>query len=288
MNPGASQRAPRIRPGSSLPLNRPEQLPNMPPKKLSQIPFIQSLDRGLTILRSVALSDHPVSLGEISDLLGIDRSSAFRLAHTLRRRGFLSCPAGKKDYILGSAIWTLSHQYDWNKMLVKVAHQELKQLAGHINETAHLAIREGKHALFVDCAHANHVIAVSAQTGELLPLYCTAHGKALLADADEGELKTQFGRGPFESFTKNTITSISALVKECAAIKKQGFAMDEAEYRNELRCVAAPIRLQNNLIVGSIGISAPSSRFPKDVTARYAREICEVAERIGVLLSHPD
>ena len=260
----------------------------MPTKKVTQIPFIQSLDRGLQILQSVALSDHPVSLGEISEMLEIDRSSAFRLAHTLRRRGFLSCPAGRKDYILGSAMWTLSHQYDWNNMLVKVAHQELKKLAKEINETAHLAIREGKHALFIDCAHATHVIAVATQTGELLPLYCTAHGKALLADADERELRTQFGRGPLEKFTKNTIVSIPALAKACSEIKKQGFATDEAEFRQDMRCIAAPIRLQNNMIVGSIGISAPSSRFPNELLARYAQQICKIAEHIGILLSNPE
>src|SRR3984957_18837360 len=160
----------------------------MPPRKSPEAPFIQSLDRGLTILRSVALSPHPVTLGEIAEMLDIDRSSAFRLAHTLRRRGFLSSPAGRKDFILGSAMWTLSRQYDWSNMLVSVAHQELQSLANQINETAHLAIREGKNALFIDSAHANHVIAVAGQTGELVPLYCTAHGKALLAAAEERDL----------------------------------------------------------------------------------------------------
>ena len=57
----------------------------MPEEKVRQIPFIQSLDRGLTILQAVALSKQPVSLGELTELLGIDRSRAFRLANTLRR-----------------------------------------------------------------------------------------------------------------------------------------------------------------------------------------------------------
>ena len=127
----------------------------MPEEKVRQIPFIQSLDRGLTILQAVALSKQPVSLGELTELLGIDRSSAFRLANTLRRRGFLACPAGRKDYILGSSMWRLSHRYDWGNMLIRVANKQLKLLAAQINETAHLAIREGKYALFIDHAAAN-------------------------------------------------------------------------------------------------------------------------------------
>ena len=256
----------------------------MPLQKAAQVPFIQSLDRGLTILQAVALSKQPISLGELAELLSIDRSSAFRLAQTLRRRGFLSCPTGRKDYILGSSMWTLSHQYDWSNMLVKVANQELKSLANQINETAHLAIREGKNALFIDSAHAHHLITVAGQTGELVPLYCTAHGKALLADATEHELKAQFGPGPLQKYTKTTITSIQALAKDCIAIKKRGFSTDEAEYQEEIRCVAAPIRVQNGVIVGSIGVSAPSSRFTKDLYPQYSQQVCKVASDIGDLL----
>lgn len=92
---------------------------DMPTKKSPQIPFIQSLDRGLVILQLVARSKHPVSLGELTQSLDIDRSSVFRLAHTLRRRGFLSCTPGRKEYVLGSSMWTLSRQYDWSNMLIK-------------------------------------------------------------------------------------------------------------------------------------------------------------------------
>jgi IclR family acetate operon transcriptional repressor len=254
-------------------------------KAPAQTPFIQSLDRGLTILQAVANSRQPVALGDLAKLLDIDRSSAFRLAQTLRRRGFLSTPPGRKDYILGSAIWTLSRQYDWSNMLVHVAHNDLKALAAGINETAHLAIREGKNALFIDSAHATHVIAVAGQTGELVPLYCTAHGKALLADADEAELKNLFGAGPLEKQTKTTISSLGVLAKECREIRERGYATDEAEFRNEMRCVAAPIRLLDGTIVGSIGISAPSTRFAKEQYPSHARQVLKVAKNIGTLLS---
>lgn len=260
----------------------------MPVKKSPPLPFIQSLDRGLTILHAVALSKQPISLGQLSDLLKIDRSTAFRLAQTLRRRGFLSSPSGRKDYILGPAMWTLSHQYDWSKMLVRVAHQQLKLIANELNETAHLAVREGKSALFIDSAHANHVIAVAGQTGELVPLYCTAHGKALLADADERDLTSQFGPGPLQRYTPSSIVDIKALAVECAGIKKHGFATDEAEYIPGMRCVAAPIRLVDGSIVGSIGISAPESRFPKQSIRKYAKMIGKVAANIGGMLSPSD
>jgi DNA-binding IclR family transcriptional regulator len=256
----------------------------MPAKTSSQAPLIQSLDRGLTILQFVAQSKQPVSLGDLAELIGVDRSSAFRLAHTLRRRGFLSSPPGRKDYVLGSAMWMLSRQYDWNNMLIKVAHHELKLLASQINETAHLAIHEGKNALFIDSAHAKHVIAVAGQSGELVPLYCTAHGKALLTDLDEAALRKQFGPGPLQRHTNTTITSIKVLAKECATIREQGYATDDAEYMAGVRCIAAAIRFGSD-IVGSIGISAPATRFAKNAYPEYAEKVRSVADRIGELLT---
>lgn len=254
-------------------------------KKAAQVPFIQSLDRGLTILQTVALANQPVTLGELSELLGVDRSSAFRLAQTLRRRGFLSTPAGRKDYILGSSMWTLSRQYDWSNMLVRVAHDELKSLAHGLNETAHLAIREGKKALFIDSVHARHVLVVAGQSGELVPLYATAHGKALLADADEQSLRSILGSGPLEKFTKTTIKTIPALASECLGIRQRGYALDEAEYMEDMRCVAAPIRLNDGMIVGSVGISAPASRFLMEHYPAHSMRVIQCAKKIGELLS---
>ncbi len=170
-----------------------------PARITRETPSIQSLDRGLMILEAVGKSKAPVTLGHLTDVLGIDRSSAFRLANTLKRRGFLSNPSVGKDYILGPSVWRLSRQYDWSKMLATIAHDHLNSLANATNETAHLALREGRKALFIDHVATNQVIAISGQTGELVPLYCTSHGKALLADFDEAGLRALFGGEKLES-----------------------------------------------------------------------------------------
>lgn len=252
----------------------------MPTTNNTRAPYIQSLDRGLAILQLVGRSKQPVSLGELAELLGIDRSSAFRFAVTLRRRGFLSCPPGRKDFLLGSSMWALAREYDWGQLLVEIARPDLNLLATRINETAHLAIREGKSVLFIDSAHAARVIAVVGRTGELHPLHCTAHGKALLADADERELRALLGSGPLPFYTKNTITTIKALADECATIREKGYAVDDSEHADDLRCIAAPIRFKEH-IVGSIGISAPASRLPDSLAPEYAEYVCLIAKRIG-------
>jgi IclR family acetate operon transcriptional repressor len=169
-------------------------------------------------------------------------------------------------------------------MLATVAHEHLKGLAAMTNETAHLAVREGKSALFVDHASSNHVIAISGQTGEHVPLYCSAHGKALLADFSESDLKALFGAKPLKPYTKQTVASIRELATVCAKIKQQAYATDDAEYLEGVRCVAAPIRDRGGAVIGSIGISAPMTRFPDARYAKCAEHVTETARQIGELI----
>ena len=128
-------------------------------------------------------------------------------------------------------------------------------------------------------------MVVAGQTGELVPLYATAHGKALIADQNEQNLWSIFGSQPLEKYTKTTINSIPALVKECATIRKRGYALDEGELMEGVRCVAAPIRLTSGMIVGSVGISAPDSRFPKEHSAAHSARVMQCAQKIGEMLS---
>ncbi len=255
-------------------------------KAVLQTPSIQSLDRGLFILEAVAKSSDPVPLGQLTDLLGIDRSSVFRLANTLRRRGFLANPSGRKDYILGPSIWRLSRSHDWSDMLITFSHEHLKKLAVRTGETTHLAVKEGKQAFFIDHYSATRqLIMVSGQVGEFVPLYCTAHGKALLADYSIDDLKATFGAGPYQGYTPTTITTLKALAKSCAKIKSDGFSVDEEEYVIGARCLAAPVRDRDGMVIASIGISAPIGRFPRERDAAAARQVCDVAAEISAILS---
>jgi DNA-binding IclR family transcriptional regulator len=250
-----------------------------------QTPSIQSLDRGLTILEAVARSTGPVSLSELNKVLDIDRSSVFRLAGTLKRRGFLAYPTGRKDYILGPSLWRLAHKYDWGNMLIKVSHEHLKVLARETMETAQLAVREGNHSFFIDSAAANQVIAISGRIGESTPLYCTAHGKALIADLEAAELEAILGKASFQPYTKRTVVSVKQLAKVCAETRERGYATDDEEYIEGVRCVAAPIRAEDGQIIGAIGISAPSTRFPKERYEVCGCEVLKAAEQISSLLS---
>jgi DNA-binding IclR family transcriptional regulator len=267
--------------------NTPVVKPQQTRRASLETPSIQSLDRGLLVLETVAKSDTPVSLGNLTTVLGIDRSSVFRLANTLKRRGYLANPSAGKEYILGTSVWRIAHKYDWSRMLATVAHERMNSLARELNETAHLAIREGSKALFVDHSGTSHVIAISGQTGELVPLHCTSHGKALLVDFNEDRLKVLLGNGPLPRMTERTLVSIADLAEQCRQIRKCGYVTDDEEFVDGVRCVAAPIRDQEGTVVASIGISVPVARFPRKRDQEYGMKVKEIARQIGELLGAP-
>src|SRR5687767_13675396 len=135
-------------------------------KPTHDTPTIQSLDRGLAILEAVAASTEPVALKQLTELIGIDRSSVFRLANTLRQRRFLANPKGSNDYILGPTAWLLSRRYGRN-VLRTFFHQFLRDLTAKLDETSHFAVLEGGQVFFIDHhLPTGQVISVAGQTGE--------------------------------------------------------------------------------------------------------------------------
>jgi IclR family transcriptional regulator, acetate operon repressor len=171
-------------------------------------------------------------------------------------------------------------------MLIKVSHELLKQLAQESHETAQLAVREGNHAIFIDSAISNQVITISGRLGELTPLHCTAHGKALILDYDTAELEAVFSKHPLEAYTKNTVTSVKQLAAICKETRKRGYATDNEEYVEGIRCVAAPVRAEDGQVIGAIGISAPLARFPEDRYAVAGKQVAQMAEEISSLLNY--
>ena len=254
------------------------------PRAKKETPSIQSVDRALLILETVGRSSSPVSLAQLTGVLEIDRSSVFRLANTLKRRGFLAYGPAGKDYVLGTSVWRLSRQYNWDGMLATIAHEHLQTLARITGETTNLTIREGSNVLFIDHVATNHVVAISGQTGEILPLYCTAHGKVLLADFDEANLRKLLGNTPLTRHTKNTVKSIPQLARACADIRTRGFAIDHSEYIEDVCCVAAPIRDRQGAVLASIGLSAPAARFPPSRDAELAAHVVRTAATVSALI----
>jgi DNA-binding IclR family transcriptional regulator len=171
-------------------------------------------------------------------------------------------------------------------MLISICRETVKALANGAGETAHLAVREGRQVLFIDhYASVEQGVIVAGQTGKLMPLHCTAHGKTLLADFGLKELKGLFGNTRLERFTPQTTASLAALATACARVRSDGYALDVGEYLDDVRCVAAPLRDRTGAVIASIGISAPAMRMSEGRDLALAQQVCDAALHINAILA---
>jgi DNA-binding IclR family transcriptional regulator len=147
-----------------------------------------------------------------------------------------------------------------------------------------LAVREGGTALVVDSANCDYTITIAVQPGDLLPLHCTAHGKALLSEMGRSQLTGILGCRPLQTYTKLTRKNIDRLSIDLSEVRTTGFATDEGEYHKDICGLAAPIRMGDDLVIGSIGIITRCSRLTTNALV-YSEQVCKAAQYIGEMLA---
>ena len=248
---------------------------------------IQSLDRGLVLLEAVAAARRPVSLSELMPVLKIDRSSVFRLANTLVRRGFLVQEADSKRYLLGSSIWRLASLFRFENVLLQVARPHVDALAADTGETTHVAIRQGAKAILIERQLTANVLGVTgAGLGTAVSLHSTGVGKALIADFDHDRLVQVLGGEHLPRFTRHTLVSAAKLADACKGARACGYAVDDEEEHEGVRCIGAPIRDASGDVVAAVGISAPVDRLPREAVKKMGVRVAAAAEAIGRELGH--
>ncbi len=248
--------------------------------KDNALPEIQSLARGLKILELMGTSSDGVSVTELADRLGIDKSSVSRLVRTLANYGFAEQDAVSRRYHLGPQLVRLSRSLLTRMPLRDAAKPFLRELVERTGECAHLAILAQGQALYIDQVESPASLRVTTGVGTLAPLHCTALGKCLLAFGDHVPLPEKLPR-----FTPRTITDADTLRAHLEQIRRQGYAVDDEEYDYGVRCVAAPIYDYRNKVVGALGISGPAGRMSLEQTSEVGFVVQKVAEQLSDRMS---
>jgi len=245
--------------------------------KMDIRPKVQSLGRGLYILEYIAEQDHPVRLAELAALLGVEKSSAYRLVATLADRGYVRKDSRADGYVLSRKVLELAGKLAGHSRLKECAPKFLEELAEKTGETSHLAVLSSGKVLLVDYRFGSRPIGVISQSGHAEPLHCTALGKALLAGYDLEELRRVLGSGPLRRYTSKTITNPARLAEECGAAMRDGLAFDHEEFHEGVRCVAAPVFDFSGKVVAALGISGPASNLPPAVLKKHGLKTCACA-----------
>src|SRR5512136_750261 len=225
------------------------------PRKDSRI--IHSLDKGLFLLEVVQEAERPLALHDLWLKLRWDKATVHRLLVTLERRGYLLRDPATRQYTLGLKIAGLYASLTRNFDLQKLTRPHLERIARETTETAHLAIPVGGDIVFIDRVGSRESLSVTTRIGAREPMYCTALGKAILAYVDATEVK-DIVQPPLKRYTRRTATTLTELRRILRLVAGNGYAVDDGEYVDGIRCVAAPILNDLGCPIAALGISGPA------------------------------
>jgi len=254
------------------------------PKPRPDTSIIQSLDKGLMLLETVEQAKAPVGLADLATRLGWDKATIHRLLATLERRGYLLRDPSTRRYALGLKIFGLYESATRSFDIQRETRPYLARIAEHTGETAHLAVALSGSIVFIDRVASSESLAVNTQIGAQEPLFCTALGRAILAYLPEEELRRHVP-APLPRYTRKTVSTIPALRASLDSVRSRGYAVDDEEYLQGIRCVASPILGPAGAPVAAIGISGPLTRLSMATLRRFGGEIRraarELSERAG-------
>lgn len=254
-----------------------------PLRKDSRI--IHSLDKGLFLLEVVEEAETPLGLNDLWLKLKWDKATVHRLLVTLERRGYLLRDGVTRQYTLGLKIAGLYASLTRNFDLQQVTRPFLQKVARETSETTHLAIGVGGDVVFIDRVGGRSPLSVNTQIGAREPLHCTALGRAMLACVGDRELPDLLSL-PLKRYTERTVTSMPQLRRLLRQTSASGYAVDDEEYVDGIRCVAAPILNGQGYPIAAIGISGPKFRLPMDKVRRFGGLVREAAREISRRAGH--
>lgn len=245
----------------------------------------RTLHRGLRTLEAVSRHRDGVTLGELAKELAASKSTIHRFLTTLQRMGYVEQAADGEAYHLGVHVLSLAGALLDGQPLRVAASPELLALVRDTGESAILSVVESGEVLLLDVVDSPHALRMNMFVGMRQPVHSTAVGKAILAYVDE-PTRAPFLRTPLAARTPRTITDPSELASHVLRVRASGFAVDDQEEIDGVRCVAAPVFGIDDSVVAAIGVSGPAHRLTADSVAVVARRVVDAAERVSARLGH--
>ncbi len=220
---------------------------------------VQALDRAFAVLDLLGESDTPLGLAQVAASLQLHKSTAHRFLMVLERHHMVE-RTGTGKFRLGLRLFDLGNraieQYD----LRDRAQPHLRRLVAETEETAHLCILEQARVIYIDKIEPARSVRMITRIGASNPVHCTSVGKAILAFLPEERIADIIRRTRFERFTHRTIANAEGLRAEIEKTRRRGYAVDDEELEEGLRCIAVPILDAQRQPVGAVSISGPSFR----------------------------
>jgi DNA-binding IclR family transcriptional regulator len=238
---------------------------------------IQVIERAAEVLRALYGEPRGLSLSQISERVGLPRSTVQRLVSALVRERLLTAASPNGRVRLGPELTRLANS---RRELSEDVRPYMERLYREFDETVVCSVIEGDFQRCIEQIAAPHRLRTEFPVGAVLPLYCTANGKALLAELDDDTI-VDLLPARLERCSPNTITSRARLLKELASIREAGVAFDHEERTIGIAAAAIGVRDPFGALF-SICVAVPAQRF-YDREDEMAAELLAIRSEIAEL-----
>lgn len=235
---------------------------------------IQSVETALTILEFIR-DNEDAGVTEIANDFGRSKSTIHHYLSTLAEYGYLEKENGR--YRLGMRFLTLGGTVREQEELYHLSRDDVDRLARESGEKARLIVERDGHGITLYQSTGEHSDDTHTHVGSIEELYCTAAGKAFLADLPDERVEQYLSETPLHPYTENTITDPDELRDELDEIRSRGIAVDDEERYDGLRCIASAIVSSEGELLGALSVSGPTERMSGE---RFRTEIPDLLRTV--------
>jgi IclR family pca regulon transcriptional regulator len=228
--------------------------------------FVQSLERGLAVIRAFDEQHPELTLSDVARSTGLTRAAARRFLLTLCDLGYVRSDG--RWFSLTPRVLELGYAFLSSLSLTDVAEPHLERLVADVHESSSVSVLDGEDIVYVARVPTSRIMTVAINVGRRFPAYATSMGRVLLAELGDEALDAYLESVALRPLSPRTVTSAEALRSELAKVRRQGWALVDQELEEGLRSVAAPIRGRSGETVAAMNISAHASRMTIEAARR--------------------
>ena len=220
--------------------------------------FVQSLDRGLAVIRAFSADRPQLTLSEVARETSLSRAAARRFLLTLESLGYVG--SNGRQFYLRPRVLDLGYAYLSSFSVSEIAQSHLEELSARLHESCSASVLDGGDIIYTARSATNRIMTIGISVGRRLPAFATGMGRVLLAALPPEELDAYFVDYERRAFTSRTLTDEADLRAAIDLVRKQGWALNDQEVEDGVRSVAAPVHDAGGHVVAAINVSAHASR----------------------------
>ena len=251
-----------------------------PPLKGPRTERVQSLERGLAVLRAFSAGTPALTISEVAQRTELTRATARRLLLTLEELGYVR--SDRRAFSLTPAVKDLAKPFLADVDTWDFARPYLQALTERTGESASVAVLDGTEILYVARVQTRRLMTLTITVGSRLPAHATSKGRVLLANLPESELEAFLARGSLSRHTDRTVIEEASLRTILDDVRRQGWAIVDQQLEEGLCSVAAPIVDPTGRVSASLSVCAHAGRVdPVALRADFLPLVVETARRIS-------